>query len=258
MSKRWANKMRTIYITIFVLIISILVAPTVYKALNPKLTCSDGLQNQGETAIDLGGPCHYLNPADLRPLLTKWARSFVVIPGLYSSVAYVENSNSNGGIREVNYLFRLYDESNILIVDRVGSTFIPPGKTVPIFESNMQTGERVPKRTIFKIINTPIWEKMETELSAEVFVVEKKFEDNNSLPRLSAEVQNRGVYTLYNLMVIATVFDNAGNAIGASRTVIDTLPADSSKNIVFTWPRSFDAFVARTDIVPLLPPVDSL
>ncbi len=258
MSKRWANKMRAIYITIFILIIAMLSAPSVYRALNVEYTCNDGLQNQGETAIDLSGPCHYLNPADLRPLVTKWARSFVVIPGLYSSVAYIQNSNLSGGIREVSYVFKLYDENNVLIADRIGKTFIPPGKIVPIFESNIHTGVRVPKRTMFKIVGTQVWERMETELAAEVFVAEKIFEDANRTPRLSAEVQNMGVYSLHNIMVIATIFDHAGNAIGASRTIIEDLPADSYKNVIFTWPRSFDSFVARTDIIPLLPPIDSL
>ncbi len=258
MSKRWANKMRTIYITGFVLLVTLLAAPSIYKALNPPLTCFDGIQNQGETAPDLGGPCHYLNPADLKPLNNQWARSFMVVPGLYSSVAYIENPNPNGGIRNMHYIFKLYDERNILVAERLGQTFIPPGKVVPIFEGNMQVGGRVPKRTTFQIIDTLTWETMGSQLSAEVHIANKVMKEANGSPRLTAEVQNRGVYTLYNLVVVATLFDEAGNAIGASRTIIESLPADSTKQVVFTWPKAFKTFIARTDIVPLLPPVDSL
>ncbi len=258
MSKRWANKMRFIYISIFILIILALSASSIYKFLNPPLTCFDGIQNQGETAVDLGGPCRYLNPADLKPLLNKWARSFMVVPGLYSSVAYVENPNTRGGIRNIKYTFKLYDEDNIIITERSGETFIPPSKVVPIFEGNLQTGKRVPKRTIFEFTQRPVWEKMKSDLIAEVSVAEKEFKIANGLPRLSAKIQNRGVYSLHNLVVVATLFDRAGNAVGASRTVIDLLPPDSDRKIVFTWPKSLGTFVSRVDIVPLLPPVDSL
>ncbi len=258
MSKKWANKMRAMYISGFLLIVLLLSAPSIYKALNPPETCFDGIQNQGETAIDLGGPCKYRNPADLKTLNKQWARSFMVVPGLYSSVAYVENPNPKSGIREAQYIFKLYDERNILVAERLGKTFIPPGTVVPIFEGNMQVGGRVPKRTTFEFINTLTWEAMSNELAKEIFVTDIVLKEVNGKPRLSAEVQNKGVYTLYNLVVVASVFDEAGNAVGASRTIIERLPADSSKKIVFTWPQAFNTFIARTDVVPLLPPIDSL
>ncbi len=250
--------MRTIYISIFLLIVAALSVPSIYEAMNKPLTCFDGLQNQGETAIDLGGPCHYLNAADLKPLSNHWSRSFMVIPGLYSSVAYVENPNPAAGIRKVSYVFKLYDERGILIADRAGETFIPPGKVIPIFEGNIQVGGRLPQYTTFKFIDDLVWEKMQSTLAAEVFVEDKSFKEIGGLPNLSAELQNRGVYTLRDITVVATVFDKVGNAIGSSSTLVDRLPADSARKVVFTWPESFKDFVAKIDIVPLLPAIDSL
>ena len=258
MSKKWANKMRFLYISGFLLIVTVLSVPSIYKALTPPLTCNDGIQNQGETAIDLGGPCHFLNPADLRSLNQQWARSFQVAPGLYSSIAYIENPNSQGGIRVARYIFKLYDSRNILVAERIGQTFIPPGKVVPIFEGNMQVGGRVPQHTTFQFIDILTWEKMQSDLAAEVFVEDKVFKEVNGSPRLSAVVQNRGVYPLYNTVVVATLFDEAGNAIASSRTIIESLPADSEQKVVFTWPKPFQSFIARTDVVPLLPPIDTL
>ena len=141
MSERWANKMRTMYITGFILLVALLSAPSVYKALTPPLTCNDGIMNRGETAPDLGGPCHFLNPADLKPLVNQWARSFAIVPGLYSSVAYIENPNPNGGIRQARYIFKLYDERNILVAERLGETFIP---YVPILSSQLPIPEHFP------------------------------------------------------------------------------------------------------------------
>ncbi|MCD5384562.1 MAG: hypothetical protein LRZ97_01440 [Candidatus Pacebacteria bacterium] len=258
MSKRWSNKMRTIYITGLLLIFVAMVIPSVLRYINKPLTCNDGVQNQGETAIDLGGPCHFLNPADLKPLVHHWARSFEVSPGIYSSVSYIENPNSSAGVRRVSYIFKLYDEDGIFITEKKGSTFISPGKVVPIFEGNFQVGVRKPLYTKFSFTEPMIWEKMQSTLSAEVFVVSESFKNEGGQPNLSAEIQNRGVYTLRQLVVVATLFDTVGNALGSSRTIIDRIPADSTKKVVFTWPKSFDDFVAKIDIVPLLPSVDSL
>jgi len=141
MSKRWANKMRAIYIGAFLIIAGILSAPSVYRMLNPVPTCFDGVMNQGETAPDLGGPCHYLNPADLKTLSLQWARAFPVVHGLYSAVAYVENPNLFGGVRDAKYVFRLYDDRNVLIAERYGKTFVPPGTVIPIFEGNLKVGQ---------------------------------------------------------------------------------------------------------------------
>ncbi len=258
MSKRWANKMRRIYITGFILLVVIVATPGVYKYFTKPATCFDGVQNQGETAIDRSGPCRLLDAKTLKPLNELWARSFAVIPGLYSAITYVENPNLNGGIRNIKYIFKLYDENNIIVAEKTGETFIPPGKVVPIFEGNLQAGNRVPKRTTFQFIERPIWEVMQGDRAAEIIVAEKQLKEVGGAPRASAEIQNRGVYALSRLVVVAVLFDEAGNAIGASRSVIESLPAGSSHNVVFTWPKAFESFVARVDIVPLLPPIDSL
>lgn len=250
--------MRAMYIAGFVMLLTILVSPTVYKFLTKPPTCFDGVQNQGETAIDLGGPCILLNPADLRALNVKWARSFKVVPGVYSSIAYVENPNKDGGIRGARYIFKLYDERNILVAERLGKTFIPPGKVVPIFEGNLQTGGRTPTKTIFQFIEDMTWERMNTDLDSQIHVIDKTLKYVNDLQRLDVKLKNNSVYELRNLVVVATLFDVAGNAIGASRTVIETFKPDSVKDIVFTWPKKFNSFVARIDVVPLLPPEDSL
>lgn len=255
MSQRWANKMRSVYVGIFLILLTLSVSPFIYRMLTVPPTCTDGIQNQGETAPDLSGPCRLLNPDDLKPLTVRWARSFMVVDGIYSAVAYVENQNAGGGIRTLHYLFRLYDENNILVTERVGNTFIPAGKVVPIFEGNLEVGGRVPVRTSLEFIDTLSWEIMESEREAELDVASQTYTITNGLPRLNAILRNRGVYLFNDLVVVATLFDQAGNALAASRTVVPALAPDSEKQIVFTWPQAFAEQVSKVDVVPLIPPV---
>lgn len=255
MSQRWASKMRSIYIGVLLIFITLAVSPFIYNALTVPPTCTDGIQNQGETAPDLSGPCHYLNPNDLKPLTIRWARSFMIVPGVYSAVSYVENQNPGAGVRELHYLFRLYDVNNILIAERVGTTFIPAGRVVPIFEGNLEVGRRVPVRTSLSFIDSLVWEVMESERATELSVSAQTYATPNGLPRLHATLKNAGVYAFNDLVVVATLFNEAGNAIGASRTVVPVLAPDSEKQVVFTWPSQFTEFVSKTDVVPLIPPV---
>jgi len=54
-------------------------------------------------------------------------------------------------------VFKLYDEQGVYITEKAGVTFIPPGKVVPIFESNLQVGGRKPVHTNFKFTQQMVW-----------------------------------------------------------------------------------------------------
>ena len=102
-------------------------------------TCTDGVQNQGETAADKGGPCPVLDGRALSPASILWSRSFTVRDGLYSSVAYVQNDNAQAGVRLVSYRFGLYDGKNVLIAERAGQMFIMPASITPVYEFNIRS-----------------------------------------------------------------------------------------------------------------------
>lgn len=216
-------------------------------------TCTDGKQNQGETSPDHGGPCILLDEHALSPAPILWSRSFPVRDGSFNSVAYIQNDNVSAGVRNVSYRFALYDTDNVLVAERAGSTFIMPGAITPVFESGIQTGNRIAVRTYFIFTEDPAWERM-TDRSRIVVINDKEVSDTAVAPRLSATAFNSSITDMTDVLFIATVFDQAGNAFATSQTKIPKLRGGEKQDITFTWPDPFLVTVGRIDIIPLVTP----
>lgn len=227
--------------------------PIAYWFITIPPTCSDGKQNQGETSPDHGGPCLILDEAALSPAPILWARSFPVRDGTFNSVAYIQNSNDKAGVKKVSYRFALYDTANVLVAEREGSTFIMPGAVTPVFESGIETGNRIAVRTYFILTSTPVWERM-TDMSRIVIVNDKKISDTSTVPRITATAMNSSVKDMTDVILIATVFDQAGNSFASSQTKIPKLRGGEKQDITFTWPDPFVVTVGRIDIIPLVEP----
>ena len=227
--------------------------PTAILLYEPS-TCFDGVQNQGETAIDKSGPCLLLDERALSPHAVLWSRAFLVRGGLYNAAAYIENPNRGAGVRSVGYRFRLYDERNILVAERVGRTYVMPGAITPVFEGGINTGYRTVARAYFEFTSPLVWERM-TNTANVLAISNKKIINTDSTPRLTAEVENTSVAVVRNPSFVAVVFDTASNAFVASATALPRLEDGQKEEIVFTWPDPYPRAAGRIDILPLLPPL---
>jgi len=231
-------------------------APLAYWYFSIPATCSDGIQNQGETNIDKGGPCQLLDERAIQPHAVLWARSFRVRDGSYNATAYIQNPNRAAGVRAAYYRFGLYDANNILVAEREGVTFIMPGATTPVLASRIDVGNRIASRTYFEFTGPLTWERMKNS-ALPLVVNNKQIADTSTVPRLTATVQNSSVADIVNPSFVAVVFDPAGNAFAASGTTLDRLDADQSSQIVFTWPDPFATQVGRIDIIPIVVPSEA-
>lgn len=241
------------YITGVVLFFAVVVGfPVAYKLLTIPPTCTDGIQNQGETAVDRGGPCLLLDERALQPHATLWARAFRVRDGTYSAAAYIQNPNKNAGVREAHYRFALYDSQNVLVADREGTTFIMPGTITPIFASRIDTGARIVTRTYLEFADSLVWERAENAALA-VSVGNKQLENTNT-PRITGTAENTSVGDIFDLSFVAVIFDPAGNAFAASETALSRLDAGRSADLIFSWPDPFPVRPGRIDIISLVAP----
>lgn len=252
----WASRRRFLYLSGIVLFFLLVFGlPIAYKIATIPSTCHDGKQDQGETAIDEGGPCLKLDPRTLQPHAILWARSFEVRPGYYNAVAYIENPNKSAGVPLAHYEFSLYDSSNILVAQQSGTTYIMPGGVTPVFLSGISTGNRVVVHTYFTLTDSMLnWEWMQSQ-TGPISVSQVQTSNINAQPQVAAIAANSSVSDIAHVSFAAVPFDTAGNAINASQTLVSDLPANSQVTIGFTWPQPFTVAVGRVDVIPLMPPV---
>jgi len=245
---------RILYIFGVAIFLSVLIGVPAYFALHKPPTCSDGVQNQGETSPDHGGPCVLLDESSITPYATLWARAFRVRDGSYSAVAYVENPNSGAGVEKASYRMALYDSGNVLVAEYFGTTPIMPGGITPVFVGNIDTGFRIATHTIFDITAPLVWKTM-ANVASVVSITHEPVVDADTTPRLNAKATNTSVATIKDLTFIAVIFNTAGNAIASSQTHIERLNPGEQKDIVFTWPDPLGDSVGRVDIIPVHAPV---
>jgi len=183
----------------------------------------------------------------------QWTRAFKVRDGSYSAVAYIENPNDNAGYVLRPYKFSLYDSQNILIAERTGITFVMPGGITPVYEADIDTGNRIATHAYFEFTDAPQWLQL-TDQSNTTKVTNRQLSGESTAPRIDATVTNTDVSARTDVTLVAVVFDTAGNAFAASATHIDRLEVGQSQQIVFTWPNPFTLQVGRIDIIPVEAP----
>ena len=249
----WASRRRAAYSIGIIVLFVVAISVPIFKHFSKPPTCADGTKNQGETAPDKGGPCQILDERALAPSSVLWSRSFNVRNGSYSSVAYVENSNNNAGVRNAKYRFGLYDNGNLLIVERTGTAFIMPSGITPIFESGIDTGNREVYHTYLEFTEPLVWERL-NDPASEITINNKILTGANGTPRLEATVLNGSVAAISDISFVAVIFSTSGNAFASSKTTLLRLYPGEKQQIVFTWPDAFDLRVGRIDIFPLVLP----
>lgn len=235
----WATRRQLEYLTLaFFAVLIFIVLPFfvfIYKA----PTCFDGKMNGAETGVDCGGACKLLCPADVaEPVSRTDPRLFKMKDGLYSVVAELDNVNASGEVYSAPYAFKLYDASGTLITERDGKTFIPRGQTFAIFESGIDTGNRIPTRATFAFTGSLTWTR-NTDPSPDVEVTHGVLMNASTSPRVQATVTNNSLSRVQNIDLVALVSDASGNTIGASHTYIDSLEAGDSQTVTFTWTTPF-------------------
>ena len=129
---------------------------------------------------------------------------------------------------------------------------MPEGGITPVFESGIETGNRIVARTFFDFTADLTWQRASS--TSDVFTITDKTVTNETmLPRITANAQNNSLKTLFNVQFIATVFDADGNTLATSATMVDRIAPNEVAQLTFTWPEAFPANAGRVDIVPILP-----
>ena len=245
----WAQRRKATYTLGFFVIIAVIAFFILFSLFNKKATCFDGIQNQGETGIDCGGPCTILCRADYVDPTVLWVRSTKVLSsGTYSILAYATNANVGAGAYNVPYTFKIYDQNNILLYSGSGSTYVPPANDFAVFIDSININDKVPARIDFTFGSGYTWQKMDNT-DAGIKLVSQQLTNTDTAPKLFATLQNTTLVPIKNIESIAILYDANNNAIAFSRTITDSINPNATANIVFTWPEVFSGTVYKIDIV---------
>jgi hypothetical protein len=165
----WGTRRRNTIITIFFLIVFSVIGYLLYDALYEPPNCFDGKWNGDELGIDCGGSCELMCEFQVLNPIINWTRLFQVSPGVYNVLAYVENPNANAGIPQISYRFRVFDEENVLLQERRGSTEILPKSIIPILENTLPVGQLDANRVVFEFTEPFVWYKQTVKENLIVF-----------------------------------------------------------------------------------------
>ena len=209
-------------------------------------SCFDGSHNGEEKGVDCGGSCTRICTFEVEQPQATWARSFRVTDGQYNAVAYIENKNRVAASPEVAYTFALYDGDG-LIVERKGTTILPPDSVYPVFEARIDTGERIPTQTFITLDPIELWLPAQTGRD-QFTITDRRLSGADDKPKLEAKIRNNALTKADEVEVVATIFDQSGNALTSSRTFIDDFAPRSEATAVFTWPEPIAKTVRSCEV----------
>ena len=253
---QWSLRRQALYFFAVFIVVAGIVVFIVWKLFFSSVpTCFDGKQNGIEVGVDCGGTCQLACEQESKPLIIRWAQVTPVTDNVYNAVAYIENQNLLYAVKNIHYSFLIYDEKNILITERNGSTFIGSNQRTAIFEPSIKVGNRMPAFTHFSFTEEPIFTRVDKRLSQRLLTVERQtWSQLESSPKLKITLRNSNTFDISDIRVISIAYDGQGNALVASATVIDEIPQGSFVDSVFTWPKPLSEQPVRTEIIPRINP----
>lgn len=235
----WSARRRLIYTIGTLLPIFIIIMTIFFFVWYEKPTCFDGKQNGDELGVDCGGGCEILCPNQAIDAEILWSRAFEILPGVYNLVSYIENPNIGSRVDYAPYRFVAYDSNNNVLVERRGVASIPERNNFVVFEGTVRTEGKKISRTVFSFTQKLDW-KISDDEPIDIEVKNTTLVGTETMPRITTTLKNNSLFDFREVEVPVIVFDSEGNAINASRTLIDNFIRETERDLVFTWPEPFE------------------
>lgn len=232
----WGSRRKLVFFLAPAIFIVSVIAVIVYY-IWPEPTCFDGRMNQKEEGVDCSGPCTpcIVNPRDV---VIYWARVLKTGENFYDIAALVENPNIFYVLPDLKYIFNIYNEQNVLVASREGRTFLNPGEKYLVFESGLSINNKTGGSLNAVLdLGQPDWKYLDKKPPS-LSIVKKDF-TNNPAPVLKASLFNKEIFPVNNVYAAVILYDESGNAMGASVTRIDRVLGERSAEAIFTWRYSF-------------------
>jgi hypothetical protein len=250
----WASKRRLLILLIIGAVVAAFLAIFFTSIFYKAPSCSDNIQNQNEVGIDCGGPCPYLCTSQELSPTVLFTKAISNNAGRTDVVASIENINATAGAKDVPYTLTLYGVGQVLIQEVTGTIDLPPSSSVPVFVPGISSGSQKVVGAFLSITpSAPKWVSMATDPRIVPVVSNTTLGGSASSPRIDAVLGNATVTELSSVRVIVIVKDDKGNVVGASQTVVPSVPAQGQATATFTWNNAFSGVPATIEVIPVIP-----
>ena len=232
------------YLAAAVLITGVIFLPGILRNISGgkksavKISCSDGLKNNGETGIDCGGvcsPCLYGSAAPLALINTS---EFTAVSGEVFLSAEISNPNDDFYASSFSYAFKIFGVDGSVAEILTGNDAVPPGERILIYRADAKTKGKTFARAELEIGNI-LWRPKEdfnplrAEVSGSPAVVIKKEE---KIAFVQAVIKNTGVSRVPEIRAVAVLRDQFGFSIIVTGTVMTRLVGFETREITIPLP----------------------
>lgn len=253
----WSSRRKFEYGLIIIICLIFLISIPLFLIFYKTPTCTDGVMNGKETGIDCGGACIRLCQNSFLPPRVVWggAKFEKIANGLYNVASLIENQNVNGAAIDVPYRISLYDDKGISITEKEGKVTLYAHRNSLAFDTAVDVGKRIPAKAFFEFTKDPIWFKSHDALEG-IAIVDKKYSEDEISSSLEVIIENRTLFSYKDIIVSVVLYDINGNAIGFSRTIIDSIEPRNGREVAsFTWPTGRNGKVTSIEVIPIITPV---
>lgn len=156
--------------------------------------------------------------------------------GVYSAVAEMKNPNSALGIFRLEYVLKLFDAQDVLVIERSGISFLYADEVAHIVETDLRS-ERAIVRGALEIGKTEYI--VRDDNPPDLIAGEKKFRvvtQNGLSTELRARLFNRTFSDFHAVRVHGILLDKNQNVLAASSLILDEIRGGDAKEIRFFWP----------------------
>ncbi|MBI3627264.1 MAG: hypothetical protein HY220_00735 [Candidatus Sungbacteria bacterium] len=244
----WRTARQLTVIFIAVLVVGGILFFLTYGYFHQPASCTDNKKNQGEEEVDCGGPCEPCAFKHQKPAEVFFARVLPLRPGNYDVVAEIQNPNDHLAANPLAYRVHVFDDHGVEIATRENLTFAYPSDKIYIVESNFLT-ERKPVHASLEVIDQATLWTFTNDLRPEFQIGNKTYvvsADNEV--KVTADVMSRADFGFNQVEIRVALLDNAGNVVGAAKTILDHVSPRQSRRVEFTWPQAPQDLVAHVDI----------
>ncbi|MDD5083982.1 MAG: hypothetical protein PHT88_03575 [Candidatus Moranbacteria bacterium] len=247
------NIKRTFIALVYVIILSLLMYWVYAAFLKAPETCSDGIKNQNEAAIDCGGVCGACE--EKLPAVAMQVKETSLVyggPGSSDVLVKVYNPNDRYGALRFAYTVSLKDSGGAVLATKTDTSFMLPKETKYLMQVGMATTS--PAASADVTIDSVEWQSFAGYQESPVLnVLHKRYGPVTSgvgFGQVDGTLSNESGFDFQSLMVKIILRDASGKALAVNQTEMRTVINAEQRDFRLIWPTYFagDVTAVETEV----------